>query len=232
MYPPTQTTQLPTHVRDPTKNQTTYHKDHSTHTKDQTKQPSHPRFPPTQHKNQTSHSTTDQKTPQHLNQTHTPPAHPSTPPPSHPIPDRALTPQTPRPEGEEFVDYDQAIGPPLLEASPHAPKEPQSTYQPETGTDYDMADQTVDVRGLQQCTVNVCLNQASCYQRGRASICVCPTGYTGQRCETDVDECQSYPCRNGATCMDGVNSFTCLCLPSYTGGLCEQVCNCSSSGAD
>uniref|UniRef100_A0A8C7K7T4 Versican core protein n=1 Tax=Oncorhynchus kisutch TaxID=8019 RepID=A0A8C7K7T4_ONCKI len=71
-------------------------------------------------------------------------------------------------------------------------------------------------------TLNVCLNKASCYQRGRASICVCPTGYTGQRCETDVDECQSNPCRNGATCMDGVNSFTCLCLPSYTGGLCEQ----------
>ncbi|XP_031665034.1 versican core protein isoform X2 [Oncorhynchus kisutch] len=222
MYPPTQTTQHPTHVRDPTKNQTTYHRDHSTHTKDQTKQPSHPRFPPTHHKNQTSHSTTDQKTPQHLNQTHTPPAHPSTPPPSRSIPDWALTPQTPRPEGEEFVDYDRVSGPPLLDAGPHAPKEPQSTYQPETGTDYYIVDQTVDVRGLQQCTVNVCLNKASCYQRGRASICVCPTGYTGQRCETDVDECQSNPCRNGATCMDGVNSFTCLCLPSYTGGLCEQ----------
>uniref|UniRef100_A0A8C8FAU5 Versican core protein n=1 Tax=Oncorhynchus tshawytscha TaxID=74940 RepID=A0A8C8FAU5_ONCTS len=225
MYPPTQTTQHPTHVRDPTKNQTTYHRDHSTHTKDQTEQPSHPRFPPTHHKNQTSHSTTDQKTPQHLNQTHTPPAHTSTPPPSRPIHDWAQTPQTPqtpRPEGEEFVDYDRAIGPPLLEAGPHAPKEPQTTYQPETGTDYYIVDQTVDVRGLQQCTVNVCLNKASCYQRGRASICVCPTGYTGQRCETDVDECQSNPCRNGATCMDGVNSFTCLCLPSYTGGLCEQ----------
>ncbi|KAM9438042.1 versican core protein-like isoform 2-T2 [Salvelinus alpinus] len=221
-YPPTQTTQRPTHDRDPTKNQTTYHRDHSTHTKDQTTQPSHPRFPPTHHKEQTSHSTTDQKTPQHLNQTHTPPAHPSTPPPSRPIPDWALTSQTPLPEGEEFVDYDQAIGPPLLEAGPHAPEEPQSTYQPETGTDYYIVDQTVDVRGLPQCTVNVCLNKASCYQRGRASICVCPPGYTGQRCETDVDECQSNPCRNGATCMDGVNSFTCVCLPSYTGQLCEQ----------
>ncbi|XP_045545853.1 versican core protein isoform X2 [Salmo salar] len=221
-YPPTQTTQRPTHDRDPTKNQTTYNRDPSTHTKDQTKQPSPPRFPPTHTKDQTSHSTTDQKTPQHLNQTHTPPAHPSTPPPSRPIPDWTLTSQTPLPEGEEFVDYDRAIGPPLLEAGPHAPKEPQSTYQPETGTDYYIVDQTVDVRGLQQCTVNVCLNKASCYQRGRASICVCPPGYTGQHCETDVDECQFNPCRNGATCMDGVNSFTCLCLPSYTGLLCEQ----------
>ncbi|XP_045081044.1 versican core protein-like [Coregonus clupeaformis] len=77
-------------------------------------------------------------------------------------------------------------------------------------------------KALQQCTVNVCLNEASCYQRGNASICVCAHGYTGQRCETDVDECQSNPCRNGATCMDGVNSFSCVCLPSYAGQLCEQ----------
>ncbi|XP_045064201.1 versican b [Coregonus clupeaformis] len=221
-YPATQTTQRPTHDRDPTKNQTTHDRDHSTHTKDQTKQPSDPRFPTTHHKDQTSHSTTDQKTPQHLNQTHTPPAHPSTSPPahpSHPIPDWT---QTPLPEGEEFVDNDGAIGPPLPEAGPPVPDEPQSTYQPETGTDYYIEAQFVDVRGLQHCTVNVCLNEASCYQRGSSSICVCEPGYTGQRCETDVDECQSNPCRNGATCMDGVNSFTCVCLPSYTGQLCEQ----------
>uniref|UniRef100_A0AAY5KI90 Versican core protein n=1 Tax=Esox lucius TaxID=8010 RepID=A0AAY5KI90_ESOLU len=75
---------------------------------------------------------------------------------------------------------------------------------------------------LQSCTVNVCLNGASCYQRGSASVCVCSPGYTGNRCQTDVDECQSNPCHNGATCMDGVNSFRCLCLPSYAGELCEQ----------
>ncbi|XP_064799117.1 versican core protein-like [Oncorhynchus masou masou] len=77
-------------------------------------------------------------------------------------------------------------------------------------------------KALQQCTVNVCLNKASCYQRGNASICVCAPGYTGQRCQTDVDECQSNPCANGATCMDGVNSFSCVCLPSYAGHLCER----------
>nr|XP_029510068.1 versican core protein-like isoform X1 [Oncorhynchus nerka] len=235
-YPTTQTTLHPTHDRDHsthTKDQTrypttettqhpTHDREHLTHTKEQTKQPSHPRFPTTHHQEKTSLSTTDQKTTLHLNLTHTPPAHPSTPPPSRPIPDWALTPQTPRPEGEEFVDYDRVNGSPLLEASPPVPEEPQSTYQPETGTDYYIEAQTVDVRPLQQCTVNVCLNKASCYQRGNASICVCAPGYTGQRCQTDVDECQSNPCANGATCMDGVNSFSCVCLPSYAGQLCEQ----------
>ncbi|KAJ7988399.1 hypothetical protein DPEC_G00323140 [Dallia pectoralis] len=146
--------------------------------------------------------------------------HPSTPPParpSRPIPDWALTAPTVLPEEEEeFID------PPLLESSPHVPEEPQSTYQPLPDLDNFLEVQTLDVTGLQMCTVNVCLNGASCYRKGSASICVCPPGYTGQRCQTDVDECQSNPCHNGATCMDGIGSFTCLCLPSYAGELCEQ----------
>uniref|UniRef100_A0A3Q3ICW2 PG-M n=1 Tax=Monopterus albus TaxID=43700 RepID=A0A3Q3ICW2_MONAL len=66
------------------------------------------------------------------------------------------------------------------------------------------------------------LNGATCFMKGAQSICFCAHGYTGQHCETDIDECQSNPCLNGATCEDKVNSFTCLCLPSYAGELCEQ----------
>ena len=32
--------------------------------------------------------------------------------------------------------------------------------------------------------------------------CFCPAGFTGARCEIDVDECASAPCYNGATCVD------------------------------
>uniref|UniRef100_A0A3Q1HPV5 Versican core protein n=1 Tax=Anabas testudineus TaxID=64144 RepID=A0A3Q1HPV5_ANATE len=72
------------------------------------------------------------------------------------------------------------------------------------------------------CSVSLCQNGGSCFKKGAQNICVCAGGFTGQYCETDVDECHSNPCLNGATCMDGVNSFTCLCLPSYAGELCEQ----------
>lgn len=49
-------------------------------------------------------------------------------------------------------------------------------------------------------------------------------GYTGQHCETDINECYSDPCHYG-TCKDGLASFTCYCRPGYTGRLCETNIN-------
>ena len=37
-------------------------------------------------------------------------------------------------------------------------------------------------------------------------------GYSGERCETDVDECASNPCLNGGTCTQGVGNYTCSCV--------------------
>lgn len=140
------------------------------------------------------------------------------------VPQWALTPDpaaTPLLE-EDHLDYDQVIAPGLVESRPQRPAE--TTEQPEGDTDssFSVEASTVDVRDLLPCTFNICLNGGSCYKNGAQNLCVCSPGFTGQRCETDVDECQSNPCLNGATCVDGVNSYTCLCLPSYTGELCEQ----------
>ena len=30
--------------------------------------------------------------------------------------------------------------------------------------------------------------------------CTCPSGYFGDRCQSDMNECASQPCMNGATC--------------------------------
>ncbi|KAG7999666.1 Versican core protein [Nibea albiflora] len=108
---------------------------------------------------------------------------------------------------------------------PPTPEEIQATEEPESGTDsaYSVDAQHSERQRLRHfadllpCSAAVCLNGGSCYRKGAQNICMCAPGYTGQHCETDVDECQSNPCLNGATCLDGVNSFTCLCLPSYAG---------------
>ncbi|KAI8516124.1 hypothetical protein Bbelb_069370 [Branchiostoma belcheri] len=50
--------------------------------------------------------------------------------------------------------------------------------------------------------------------------CVCP-GYTGDECETEIDECQSNPCVNGGTCIDLVNGYNCTCTEEYTGVHCD-----------
>ncbi|XP_039995619.1 protein delta homolog 2 [Xiphias gladius] len=50
--------------------------------------------------------------------------------------------------------------------------------------------------------------------------CRCLAGFTGPRCETDVDDCLMKPCGNGATCLDGINRFSCLCPAGFTGRFC------------
>ncbi|XP_034025993.1 versican core protein-like [Thalassophryne amazonica] len=77
-------------------------------------------------------------------------------------------------------------------------------------------------KGVHLCSENVCLNGGSCQKSGSILICKCAPGFTGDRCEFDIDECHSNPCHNGGTCIDGLGCITCICLPSYTGQFCEQ----------
>ncbi|XP_032426319.1 versican core protein [Xiphophorus hellerii] len=125
---------------------------------------------------------------------------------------------------EESVDYDSKSSPVLLESHPETPVQSGITEQAEAWSDLEpsVEPSPVNVQDLLPCSVNDCLNGGSCFEKGPVNICVCTPGFSGLRCETDVDECNSNPCLNGATCLDRVNSFTCLCLPSYTGELCEQ----------
>ncbi|XP_029938701.1 sushi, nidogen and EGF-like domain-containing protein 1 isoform X2 [Salarias fasciatus] len=70
-----------------------------------------------------------------------------------------------------------------------------------------------------------CMNGGQCIDdciTGNPSFtCSCLAGFTGRRCQIDVDECASHPCQNGGTCKDQINSFTCQCPHGYTGILCE-----------
>ena len=51
--------------------------------------------------------------------------------------------------------------------------------------------------------------------------CACAAGYSGGRCEANIDECASAPCLHGGACADGADSFSCSCAASYSGDLCE-----------
>jgi hypothetical protein len=43
--------------------------------------------------------------------------------------------------------------------------------------------------------------------------CDCASGFTGPRCETNINECQSNPCQNQGTCLDDTAAFRCICMP-------------------
>ncbi|XP_069565680.1 versican core protein-like [Brachyistius frenatus] len=125
-------------------------------------------------------------------------------------------------EEDEKLDSDVTAPPSLVEGEPPIKGE-ETTALPNTGLDlgHTVVGETFEIPG-HSCTVDICMNGGSCYRSGSISSCSCTLGYTGDRCETDIDECQSNPCRNGGTCVDGLAYFTCVCLPSYSGLFCEE----------
>lgn len=55
--------------------------------------------------------------------------------------------------------------------------------------------------------------------------CSCQEGYTGIRCETDIDECLSNPCINGK-CANLPGTYECKCYdPDMTGKNCDERIN-------
>jgi hypothetical protein len=47
-------------------------------------------------------------------------------------------------------------------------------------------------------------------------------GWTGDECNSDIDECLSVSCYGNATCQNTNGSFVCICESGYTG---EWTCN-------
>lgn len=53
--------------------------------------------------------------------------------------------------------------------------------------------------------------------------CHCPPGFTGDRCESNVDDCVENKCENNATCIDLVLAYECKCTPGFMGNICFTV---------
>ncbi|KAL3108453.1 hypothetical protein niasHT_015375 [Heterodera trifolii] len=89
---------------------------------------------------------------------------------------------------------------------------------------------------LDVCRAGICRNGGTCVEvedhqkqtmallegDSRGFKCICPPGFTGNECETDIDECRPSPCPMAAQCVDLVNGFHCKCPFNMTGASCEK----------
>ena len=66
-----------------------------------------------------------------------------------------------------------------------------------------------------------CSGNGQCVDGVDSFNCSCDPGFTGELCQTNINECVGVDCSGNGECLDGVNSFTCECNPGYTGQYCE-----------
>ena len=64
------------------------------------------------------------------------------------------------------------------------------------------------------CVYNLCPTNSYCVNKPdlRDYRCYCNDGYSGDYCNTNINECSSNPCVNGV-CEDGIAEYTCTCYP-------------------
>ena len=76
------------------------------------------------------------------------------------------------------------------------------------------------------CDDSKCFHGGTCATTLSSFDCSCTSGWSGDRCEIDVDECStgslhSTVCHNGATCVNYDGGFNCSCQPGWQGALCN-----------
>uniref|UniRef100_A0A3Q0SC79 Crumbs cell polarity complex component 2a n=1 Tax=Amphilophus citrinellus TaxID=61819 RepID=A0A3Q0SC79_AMPCI len=75
--------------------------------------------------------------------------------------------------------------------------------------------------GTPVCDSDPCLNGGTCEDRFNKFVCLCDSGWEGDQCEIDTDDCVSQPCVHG-NCEDYLADFQCHCHLGYAGTLCDE----------
>ena len=83
-----------------------------------------------------------------------------------------------------------------------------------TGPNCDMTDHCFGVN---------CSGNGECSMDGMGTIhCICESGFTGELCQTNIDDCEGVNCTGNSQCVDGVNSFSCECTTGFSGPQCSS----------
>ena len=73
------------------------------------------------------------------------------------------------------------------------------------------------------CLSHPCANGSTCSTMANQFSCTCLAGFTGQKCETDVNECDiPGQCQHGGTCLNLPGSYQCQCPQGFTGQHCDS----------
>ncbi len=84
---------------------------------------------------------------------------------------------------------------------------------------------TTDTYGTPRCVVGNCVDFVRLVAGEDAFLCDCPSGYEGELCEIEQDECETQggteACGEHGMCEDEVASFACTCINGWSGELCD-----------
>ena len=87
------------------------------------------------------------------------------------------------------------------------------------------------VEGSESCEADTCNDHGTCSDTGGEVSCSCDDGWTGDRCEDNVDECATgeHDCDAHATCTDTDGAWECTCNAGYEGNgtSCSEIDGCA-----
>ncbi|KAI9551727.1 hypothetical protein GHT06_022063 [Daphnia sinensis] len=97
-----------------------------------------------------------------------------------------------------------------------------------------LVDEPLTAAVMVNCEPDSCLNGGICSSSSLNGIeCLCLPGFTGARCQTEVDDCLNVTCPANSRCLDtGVDSHQCVCLPGFAGTAatgCINIDDCESN---